>query len=587
MRPSHAPATFVGCLLLGALIAACQREPAAAADATAAARGSAPAAERTAPPDTATAEGRIEADVRALADDAMEGREAGTPGYDRAAAYVARRMQAVGLQPAGDDGGWFQRVPLLQAIRERDGARLAIVRPKRTLALKVRDQFLPALDFDAASAEVEAPAVFVGFGVHAPELGHDDFAGLDVRGKVAVLFNGAPARFGHDEQAYYSSTREKLRALAERGAVGAVFVNTAQEEARAPWSRTAATWDKPGMRLRGEDGKPLDTFPQLKVVASVAAGAADFLFEGSGRFAAELSRDAQQGTLKGFALPARLALASRTKLSQVESRNVVGTIAGSDRALARERVVYTAHLDHVGIGAPVDGDKVYNGAIDNALGVAVMLEAARELAAAGPAPKRSLLFVAVTAEEKGLLGAQWFATHPTGDGPLVANINLDMPVLLAPSKDVVPIGVEHSSLKATLDAAAKAVGVELSPDPFPEETIFVRSDQYPFIRQGIPAVYLIGGVVSADGKRQPKLAFTKFLREHYHQPSDQVDLPIAYGDAARLAKLNARIGALVGDAARRPAWNEGDFFGRRFAKAAGAKPAASAGAPDHPTRGTR
>ncbi len=542
-------------VLLTLLGAACAREAPSAG----------PAAAGPAAADSAQA--RIEADVRALADDAMQGREAGTPGYDKAAEYVAGRMRALGLQPAGDGESFFQTVPLLQARREQAGARLAIVHPDRTVALRFKDQFLPALNFEQARAEVSAPAIFVGFGVHAPELQHDDFAGLDVKGKVAVLFNGAPARFDHDRRAYYSSTREKLRALAERGAVGAVFVNTAQEEARSPWARSADNWRKPGMRLRGKDGKGIDTFPQLAVVASVPATAADLLFDGSDHLSAELFQAAIDGTLRGFKLPVTLELAAHTTIEHAQSRNVVGRLAGGDPTLAGEHIVYTAHLDHLGVGAPVNGDPIYNGALDNALGVAIMLEAARELVSAADKPRRSLLFVAVTAEEKGLLGAEWFATHPTvASDSLVANINLDMPVLLAPSTDVVPIGVEHSSLKGTLETAAKEVGVLLTPDPFPEETIFVRSDQYPFIRAGIPAVYLLGGTISADGTRHPRLAFTKFLREHYHQPSDQADLPIAYGDAARLARLNARIGRIVSDAAARPTWNRGDFFGDKFAK---------------------
>jgi hypothetical protein len=563
-------------VLLWPALAACQREPAAPA---AAAPEAAPAA-----PVAGTAQARIAGDVQVLAADDMQGREAGTPGYDKAADYVAQRMRAIGLQPAGDGGTYFQQVPLLQATRQQDGARLAVVHPQRTVELRFKDQFLPSPNYNAPASEVTAPAVFVGFGVHAPELQHDDFAALDVRGKVAVLFNGAPARFGNDQRAFHSSSREKLRALAERGAVGAVFVNTTQDEARSPWQRSADAWQKPGMRLRGADGTGLDTFPQLKVVASVSAAAADLLFEGSGRFASELFEQAEDGSLRGFALPNTLAMAARTQVRPMESRNVAGRIAGSDRTLAAEHVVYTAHLDHVGVGTPVNGDAIYNGALDNALGVSIMLEAARELAAAKPAPKRSQLFVAVTAEEKGLLGAEWFAAHPTVEGPLVANINLDMPVLLAPSLDVVPIGVEHSTLKTVLDTAAKDIGVALSPDPFPEEVIFVRSDQYPFIRAGIPAVYLINGVISADGKRDPKLAFTKFLREHYHQPSDQADLPIAWDDAARLARLNARIGRIVGDAAQRPRWNAGDFFGERFAPAAPARaadsPATKMRAPD-------
>ncbi len=519
------------------------------------------------------AQARIATDVRTLAADDMEGREAGTRGYDKAADYVAARMKAVGLAPAGENGTYFQEVPLLRAMRVQDGARLAVVHPDRTVALRFRDQFLPATNYNNADASVEAEAVFVGYGVHAPSLQHDDFKGLNLRGRIAVLFNGAPEHFDNDRRAYYSASREKLRALSERGAIGAVFVNTARDEARSPWQRSADAWDRPGMRLRGADGKGIDTFPQLRVVANVPATAADLLFDGSGHLSSELFAAADAGTLKGFALPVKLSLAARTKVEPVQSRNVVGRIAGADAALAREHVVYSAHLDHVGIGAPVKDeqgveDRIYNGALDNALGVAILLEAARELAQAPQKPKRSLVFVAVTAEEKGLLGAEWFAAHPTVEGDLVANLNMDMPVLLAPTTDVVPIGVEHSTLKAALETAAKDVGVALSPDPFPEEVVFVRSDQYPFIRGGIPAVYLIGGVVSADGKRQPKLANQKFMREHYHQPSDESTLPIAYGDAARLARLNARIGRSVGDAAQRPRWNDGDFFGDTFAPAA-------------------
>ena len=559
MRPSSA--ALLVCLLLSACLLAIT------------------ACDRASPPTTAPAPDpagrRIQADVRQLADDRMEGRETGTRGYALASAYVAQRYQQIGLQPAGDDGTFFQHVPLLKATRQAQDARLAVVRDGNTIELRFRDQFLPGLNYNAAAHALEAPAVFVGQGVHAPELQHDDFAGLDVRGRIAVLFSGAPARFDNDRRAFHSSSREKMRTIAERGAVGVVFVNTAEDEARNPWARSAANWNKPGMRLRGDDSKGLDTFPQLRATASVSAAAADLLFAGSGKTAAQLFKSAQDGTLKGFALPGTIALAGRTRIEPAQSRNVVAKLPGSDATLAGEHIVYTAHLDHVGIGAPVNGDAIYNGALDNALGVSIMLEAARELMAASGKPKRSLLFVALTAEEKGLLGAEWFAAHPTVPrASLVANLNMDMPVLLAPSRDVVPIGIEHSSLQPLVQLAAKEVGVALSPDPFPEEVVFVRSDQYAFIRAGIPAVYLDGGVLAAassagkaaDASTAPKLALRQFLRNCYHQPCDDVSQPIQYADAARLARLNARIGTLVGNAAQRPRWNDGDFFGERFAK---------------------
>ncbi len=557
----------IAALLLAAALActACQRAPApapdAAPDAGSAAAPAPPATPR--PPNETEAGQRIEADVAALADEAMAGREAGTAGYERAARHVAGRYAAIGLLPAGDAGDWFQSVPLLRATALAEGARLELRREGRATALELRTHFLPGVDFNREASLVEAPAVFVGQAVHAPELGHDDFAGLDLRGKVAVMFGGAPGTFDDTRRAFHSSRREKLRNVVERGAVGAVFVNTVDDEARHPWSRAVEHMDKPAMRLRDADGRGIDTWPQLQATAVVSAAAADLLFEGGELTAAQLFDAAREGRLRGFDLPGTLLLAARSRIEPVASSNVVGRIAGSDPALASEHVVYTAHLDHLGTGGGPDGDAVYSGALDNALGVAIMLEAARELAAA-PAPKRSLLFVALTAEEQGLLGAEWFARNPSVDGALVANINMDMPMLTAPTTDVVPVGVEHSTLDAVLEQAAGEIGVALSPDPFPEEVVFVRSDQYAFVRAGIPAIYLMGGVVGANPGQDPKLAMTWFLRNCYHQPCDNLELPIQYGDAARMARLNARIGQIVGDAVERPAWKAGDFFGGKF-----------------------
>jgi Zn-dependent M28 family amino/carboxypeptidase len=508
---------------------------------------------------------RIEAHVTFLADDLLEGREAGTRGYDLAALYVASQFAATGLEAAGDDGGWLQRVPLLRGERLSDGAAFVIERDDApAIAFGFEEEFLPGLGFDAEQWEVEAPLVFVGQAVVAPEYEHDDLAGIDVSGKIAVLLSGAPARFDNDQRALYSSGREKLRLLAERGAVGVVYIGDPVREEKSPWARGAANWRRPGMRLRDDQGRPIDTFPQLRGSASLSATAARRLFDGAAMDADEVFARLERGELRGFDLPGRARISGRTVLGAVDSSNVVARLPGSDPRRANEHIVYTAHLDHIGIGAEVDGDAIYNGAVDNALGVGIMLEAAR-LAARLPRPARSQVFVALTAEEKGLLGAEHFAENPGLDGEIVANLNMDMPVILGAQTDVIPIGIEHSSLKAVVEAAAAELGIGLTADPFPEEVVFVRSDQYAFVRRGIPAVYLDGGIHSEVPEVDGRAQLDGFLRQHYHQPSDQLDLGIHFPTAARLATLNQRIGLRVGNAAERPSWNPGNFFGERFA----------------------
>jgi hypothetical protein len=493
-------------LLAACALVACTPS-AAPASATSAASAGTAAAKAAANP----AADRIRTDVATLASDAMQGRLTGTPGFERAADVVAARFQALGLQPAGDDGSYSQHVPLLQATRLAQGARLDVVRRDRTITLRFRDHFLTEPSFDRADASVRAPAVFVAQGVSAPDLKHDDFAGLDVRGKIAVVLGGAPSTFDDDRRAFHASRGEKLRALAKHGAIGAVFLDTAEDEARAPWAAQAAAWEQPQLRLRAADGHGIGTDPQLQVVAR---------------------------------------------------------LPGSAPALASQAIVFSAHLDHLGVGTPVDGDAIRNGALDNALGVAIVLETARELRHANQ--KRPLLFVALTAEEQGLLGAQWFAAHPPQ--PLAADINLDMPMLLVPTRDVVPIGAAHSTLQASLEAAAKTLPLGVSADPFPEEAVFVRSDQFAFVRAGVPALYLDGGVVpgaasagkKADEHTLPKLAQREFLRRCYHQPCDDIRQPIQYDDAARMAALNAALARELGDAPQPPHWKPGDFFGQRF-----------------------
>ncbi len=578
----------IALLLVMALLGlvACQRDDASSPPATTPSAATAATATlpQVAPVANSPAARRIKADVDALADDKFEGRETGSHGYDLAADHVAARYQELGLAPAGDDGTWFQRVPLLKSVRERDGARLVVHRNGRDIALRFGDQFLPAPGFDAAQAEVKAPAVFVNQGIVAPKLHVDDLARLDLKGKIAVLFRGAPDGFSDDQRALHGRDEDKLRLLAERGAVGVVFVNSGLDEARTPWAMATAAWDKPAMRLRSDDDKPLhgavlQGSAGLRVVATVSAAAADLIFADQPRTAAELSIQAKDGEGKGFTLPGTLTLSARSKITSLDARNVVGRLPGSDPKLDAP-VVTSAHLDHLGIGKAVDGshtgqDVIYNGAIANALGVAILLESARMLAegmpssgppSKDPPSKRPQLFLASTGGEQDALGARWFAAHPPGSHVPVADLNFDTPVLTAPTTDMVAIGDAHSTLQGTLAAAAKHVGVVVSPDPYPEDDTFVHGDHYAFVRNGIPALYLTGGTIAADKTRKPEIALRYYLRNCYQKPCDDAAQPIQYDDAARLARLGARIAWLLGDAAKPPRWNPGDAFGGRFAK---------------------
>ena len=522
---------------------------------------------------------RIEADVRFLADDLLEGREAGTRGYDLAALYVATRFRSIGLQPAGEDGTYFQSVPLVRGVREKDGAKLVVTRDGVATELRFQQEFLPGNDYETGKCSLSGtPMVFVGQGVVAPELGHDDLKGVDVRGKVAVLLSNAPSRFPNDQRAFYADYAEKARELERRGAVGVISVGDPEEEKKYPWSVWTANWARPGMRLIGPDGRPIDTFPGIRCVAVVPAAQAEVLFAGSPHRAAAVFSMLAKDKLESFDLEGTVTMQSRTTLSRLTTRHVIARVPSradsaspvgtTDAALARENVVFTAHLDHVGIGAPVDGDAIYNGAQDNAVGMAAMLEAGRMLMRDSTRLRRSVLLVATAAEEKGLLGAQYFATFPTVPAEsMVANVNLDMPTHIAEVTDLIPVGIEHSTLGAVTERAVRLAGLTLTPDPMPEEVSFVRSDQYPFVRVGVPAVYLWSGIKRKDGADGLEAVFA-WMKQHYHKPSDDLNRPIDWLGAARLARVNYAIALEIATQEERPAWNEGNFFGEKFGRRA-------------------
>lgn len=517
-----------------------------------------------APSGAPAARERLEAHVRFLASDALAGRMTGTESYRVAAEYVASQFRLLGLQPAGEDG-YFQEVPYASAFIEPERSSLRVIGAAGTRTLKWKREWVAGGDVLAEDLRVSAPVVFAGHGIAAPELGHDDYAGLDVRGKWVLVMGGAPRSFSAAARAYYSTGRVSNAAAVRHGAVGVLALRDAYSVKQYDWdvlNRNAGTL--PAMRWKTPDGRAADTFPQLKGSATIADRAADTLLAGSGHSYAQLLEISARGeALPRFPLKVRVEQTRRSRVSLTQGPNVIGVLPGSDPALAAEHVVYTAHLDHIGVGAPVQGDAIYNGMYDNAMGIALMLETARVLAA--KPPKRSILFVAVGGEERGLLGSDYFAQHPTRPrASLAANLNLDMPLFLFPAADVVAFGAEHSSLGAMAQAAAEAEGLRLGPDPLPDEVIFIRSDQYSLVRQGVPALFLVPGFASSDPAIDGGRAFHGFLGTHYHKPSDDLRLPVDWDSAERFLRINARLGADIADAPARPRWNTGDFFGDRF-----------------------
>ncbi len=515
---------------------------------------------------------RLRAHIEFLADDLLRGRQPGSDGYNIAANYVAGQFLQMGLLPAGTDGRYFQPVPLRQAVLTPGSAEMVIINGADTTPLVFVEQFFMRPSLNRTFSELKAGAVFVGYGIDAPELDHNDYADVDVEGKVVVFLAGQPNDFPSEEGAHFASTREKTRAAVRHGAVGTIAIHTPRAARRYPWERVRSRVGMPSMGWINEQGRVHGVFEQIQASAMLRHTAAEGLFKNAPfDLTALLEKDENAEALPAFALESKVILRQRSTQQTLDSPNIVAVLPGSDPVLANEYVVYTAHLDHIGElhsnGANAGQvDLINNGALDNAAGISVLLETARLFTQAS-APRRSILFVAVTAEEKGLVGAEYFAMNPTVPRhSMVSEINLDMPLLLYDFSDVIAFGAAHSSLGETVRDAAQEFGIELTPDPFPEQNIFVRSDHYRFVQQGIPSIFLVTGVKSRDENVDARAVFEGFLQQHYHQPSDDLSLPIHYGAAARFTRINARIGEKLANVLKRPGWHEGDFFGRTYAK---------------------
>jgi Peptidase family M28/PA domain len=508
----------------------------------------------------------IRADMRFLADDALEGRGLTTRGHELAAKYMATRFEGMGLQPAGDDNTWFQSVPVRSLRTDLNKSSLTITRNGSPLALTSHVDFIIEPDPARPDVSVDAPVVFAGFGITAPDQHYDDYKSLDVKGKIVVIAQGAP-NFPSSIKAHYSAGEVKAKIAADHGAVGVIAIDDPVAEAIYPFAKFVRDLANPEFRWLDKEGHPNDYLPQIKGVTFLSIPATRQLFDGSGHSADEIFAGAKDGKLSVYPLSVTAKIHVVTESKDLHSPNVVAKLEGSDPILKGEYLVYTAHLDHLGVGEPVKGDAIYNGALDNASGSATILEMAQAFARMNPRPRRSILFVSVTGEEAGELGSEYFAHYPTvAKHSIVANINIDQVFLLYPLQDVIAFGAEHTSLDSVIQRAAKRMGIVESPDPMPEQDIFIRSDQYSFVKQGIPAVMPSPGFKSADGSKKAWDIAMKWMDDTYHEPNDDMNQPnLDFAAAANFARFTFLCGYYVAQDPQRPTWNKGDFFGDQYA----------------------
>jgi Peptidase family M28 len=496
--------------------------------------------------------------VMVLADDKLEGRDTGSVGHRKAAEYVAAEFARAGLQPAGTDG-YFQTIELKSRKVVDSPSSLVLVRDSREEPLVIGTDAIIGARIEPVPA-VEAELVFAGHGLSIPDANHDDYAGLDVRGKLVVFLAGAPSTIGGPRAAHAQSPAERTAVLKNHGAIGFLnILNPANMD--IPWERAALSRFMPSMSLADP---AMDETQGLKLTVTINPAHADKLLAGSGHTIREILDAANANKpLPRFAIPARLKATVGMEQADKSSQNVVAVLPGTDPVLKNEYVVFSAHLDHVGIGKPIKGDSIYNGAMDNASGVAAQLDVAAMLKENGTKLRRSVLFVAVTGEEKGLLGSRYFAQHPTvPPGSIVADINTDMFLPLFPLKLLTIYGLDESDLGADAAAVARSLGVAPQGDPEPKRNVFIRSDQYSFIRRGIPSLALKVGF--DKGSPEEKLA-KQWLTERYHAPSDDLGQPVDKQAAGAFNAVVAKLLERVADRDERPRWNDTSFF-KRFAK---------------------
>ncbi len=508
----------------------------------------------------------IKASMTFLADDLLEGRQPGTRGFSIASKYIETQFMALGLQPGMGGKSYNQKVPLRKGVVDENNCSFTLIVNGKKEPLTWGKEFTLSPYFSETGSEVSAPMVFVGFGVSAPELGYDDYKGLDAKGKIVVCLNGAPTSFPSNERAYFSSA-SKLTEAIKRGAVGIINFSPPNDN-RSSWDAAVRRTKQGSFKWLNSIGKPANANDELKASVNFNPAFIERLFANSGKNIQTVYQNAKDNVPQSFSLKAEAQIIVKTNHSLVEGSNLIGIIPGSDPILKNEYVVYAAHLDHFGKASPMKGDSIYNGAHDNASGVSILLGIAKAFRSYPIAPKRSIIFAVVTGEEYGLLGSDYFINNaPVKAENIVANLSIDMPFFFHPILDIVPYGAQHSSLSNEVNKAAAMLNLKISPDPFPEQVVFIRSDHYSFIKKGIPSLFIKSGfmTVKEDTVNRAK-SDVGWRSSIYHTPQDDMRQSFNFDAGAMHVKVNFLIGFFVSNGTARPTWNERDFFGGKFGK---------------------
>jgi len=505
---------------------------------------------------TAVDTAQFKADIAYLADDKLLGRMPGTPGYQMAVDYVVGRLKSLNVKPAGENNTWLQQVKLRKAFVH--DAVISINNGQyQNVGIRGGGYAIypnPAIP----QIKISAGLVFAGYGISEPGLGYDDYAGIDVKGKIILIVRGTPEKFSSSVAAHVMNSTQILKVAAEHGAVGVMICSTDLTAIMPNFSRGVySVLDKQGNVAVSRSYYS----SQVSVFGGISYSLFNTFLKDSGKSMQEILAQLKTGQPDSFAINTGINVSYTSTYQDIISYNVIGKITGSDPVLKKTYVVHSAHLDHLGVGPAVQGDSIYNGAHDNASGVASVLAIAKIYKNIRIKPKRSILLVLLTGEEMGDLGSGYFAKYPTVPvNSIVADVNTDMPTIIAPLLSITALGAEHSSLSKQVDQAAGYLGISIEPDPEPKQARFTRSDQYSFVLQGIPALHIKYGNKTADGKNNLNDMVAVWRAKYYHKPQDDINGIFDFAAGKKYAQLNFLIGYLVAQDKARPEWNEGDIF---------------------------